>query len=83
MKVLYPISKSSVIPLVSMFGFNPLTTTVEAQTSDHFFLHLVIYSSGLEDYENILKNSFKGISALKLERHTMYKEIKRVCQEMK
>lgn len=61
MKVLYPIWKSSVIPLVSMFGFDPLTTTPEAQTSEHFFMHLVIHSSGLECYDNILEDSVEGI----------------------
>lgn len=61
MKVLYPQSKSSVIPLVSVFGFNPSTTTLVAQTSDHFFMHLVIDSSELEGYDNILEDSVKGI----------------------
>lgn len=56
-----PQSKSSVIPLVSVFGFNPSTTTLVAQTSDHFFMHLVIDSTGLEGYDNILEDSLKGI----------------------
>lgn len=61
MKVLYPISKSSVIPPVSMSGFNPSTTTLAGQTSDHFFMHLVIDSSGLEGYDSILEDNVKGI----------------------